>query len=76
MGVVAGGGRIFGNACGYRCANTEADRNGEFGDCLEYGAGDGLLRVGQRAKDIHLRRSESATLQEVFREIRYSRWQR
>ena len=28
MGVVAGGGRIPGNACEYRCANTEADRDG------------------------------------------------
>ena len=69
MCVVAGGRRVIGNTCENCCADTEANRYREFCDCLENRAGGGLLRFGQRGKDIHLGRSELATLQEPAGEI-------
>ena len=73
MCVVAGGRRVVGNTCENCCADPEANRDRKFCDCLENRAGDGLLRFGQRGKDIHLGCSESATLQELSGEISYSR---
>ena len=75
MCVVAEGRRVLGNTSENCCADAEASRDRELCDCLENRAGDGLLRFGQRGKDIHLGRSESATLQEPAGEISYSHWQ-
>ena len=75
MCVVAGGRRVLGNTSENCYADAEANRDREFCDCLENRAGDGLLRFGQRGKDIHLGCSESVTLQELAGEISYSHWQ-
>ena len=70
MRVVAGGRRFLGNASENCCADTEANRDREFGDCLKNRTGDGLLRFGQRGEDIHLRYSESAKLRNQLERFR------
>ena len=56
--------RFVGNTCKNRCADAESNCRRQLNGCLENGARDGLLRLRQRAHDVHLGRIELAIWQE------------
>lgn len=52
--VVAGCCRVLRHAREYRSEDTQADGDSQLDSGLEHRAGDGLLRLGQVADNVHL----------------------